>query len=315
MNFGCSRALALKAGAEKDVHKSRQFIQPDHFMFLFDGATTRNKLMFMSQTIQRPSGFAQGKRRSPGFTLTELLVVITIIAVLTGISMTVIGRMKESAKQTGCLSNLRNIGVGVFLYASDHGDDMPSLVSGPVDKPWHSSIWQQDLDVYVPYPKSNPAGASGGDVPPLPGSVFVCPCAKKERGWWGTLPDYGATGRISNAAGTPGVFSMNAWGSFVQPLKRALIRQPERCMMVADACSGNSVQEGFWSMNVTPETLKSISAGVPASGLAPRHGYNGKDSRSGRFGVVFCDGHVEAFSYGDERLRNPAFVQALTVPF
>jgi prepilin-type processing-associated H-X9-DG protein len=47
-----------------------------------------------------------------------------------------------------------------------------------------------------------------------------------------------------------------------------------------------------------------ITAAAPPSGLGPRHGYDGKDSRSGRFGALFCDGHAEMFSYGDTRLLN-----------
>lgn len=259
------------------------------------------------------------KPRNAGFTLTELLVVITITAVLASVLMTVVGRMRESARQTGCLSNLRNIGAAVFLYSTDNNDNMPFEISTTPENPTgHSSIWQIDLGAYIPYAQPNTSGKSDrdGKVQSLPGSPFHCPSAKKERSWLGMEPDYAAISRHGSGPGTQGIFSRNAWGAFYPPLKRALIRQPERCMLVFDACNGSSVLEGAWGVTAdTRSALKTISAAVPKSCLAPRHGYNGKDSRTGRFGVVFCDGHVEAMSYGDPRLRDPAFIDALTIPY
>jgi prepilin-type N-terminal cleavage/methylation domain-containing protein len=59
------------------------------------------------------------------FTLIELLVVIAIIAILAAILFPVFGQAKESAKRTTCLSNMRQLGVGLMLYNGDHDDLMP----------------------------------------------------------------------------------------------------------------------------------------------------------------------------------------------
>src|SRR5262245_26599211 len=64
-------------------------------------------------------------RRRTAFTLVELLVVIGIIAILIGVLLPTLGRARMSAKSVQCLSNLRSIGQGVFLYATMHKGVLP----------------------------------------------------------------------------------------------------------------------------------------------------------------------------------------------
>ncbi|MFN3410513.1 MAG: prepilin-type N-terminal cleavage/methylation domain-containing protein, partial [Limisphaerales bacterium] len=58
--------------------------------------------------------------RRRAFTLIELLVVIAIIAILAAILFPVFARAREKARQTTCLSNLKNMSLAVLMYCGDY---------------------------------------------------------------------------------------------------------------------------------------------------------------------------------------------------
>ncbi|MGM0494536.1 MAG: DUF1559 domain-containing protein [Armatimonadota bacterium] len=63
--------------------------------------------------------------RRDGFTLIELLVVIAIIAILAAILFPVFARAREKARQTSCLSNLKQIMLGTLMYTQDYDERTP----------------------------------------------------------------------------------------------------------------------------------------------------------------------------------------------
>jgi len=80
--------------------------------------------------------------KNRGFTLIELLVVIAIIAILASLLLPVIGRAKDQAWSTKCLSNYRQIGIACTLYENDHNDSLP-LSSH------EGASWVGSLQVYL----------------------------------------------------------------------------------------------------------------------------------------------------------------------
>jgi prepilin-type N-terminal cleavage/methylation domain-containing protein/prepilin-type processing-associated H-X9-DG protein len=90
------------------------------------------------------------KRRA--FTLLELLVAITIIAVFAGVSLPLYDRAVQSGRAAACISNLHALGAALNLYLGDHNMVLPSLAAGRSSISQNLPVIDNTLNTYAPNP-------------------------------------------------------------------------------------------------------------------------------------------------------------------
>ncbi len=129
------------------------------------------------------AGPSAQRRKAAGFTLVELLVVIGIIALLVSILLPALNRARESAKQTACLSNLRQLGFAMVMYENDNKFSFPYAAPYSIAEFADFIAWQTNSSGVTgpraskcPDPEDSALakylGMSQGKFNP---NVFICP--------------------------------------------------------------------------------------------------------------------------------------------
>jgi len=200
-----------------------------------------------------------------GFTLIELLVVIAIIAILAAILFPVFARAREKARQSSCLSNLKQIGLGIMQYVQDYDEMYPGRMRGD-----NSGTTRVSWPILImPYVKNQ--------------QVFRCP-SLIDRGWTAFNQRDTSQQFLCNYGYNLCALGAGGYGASDTAVAMASLTKPAETAAVVDmmACSCGVKGTSTASNCFGPLNIRTAGGLPPAPGI-----------HNGGLNVAFADGHAK----------------------
>jgi len=204
-------------------------------------------------------------RRRSAFTLIELLVVIAIIAILAAMLLPALAKAKERAYTIACTSNLRQISLGMIMYADEsHGlypESGGTIAWGQTDPHTHVASWMEQITSFTQNT-----------------NVYRCPANK-------LLPDDNQSAFNYFNGARAAYMRANDDAS----LDTKLIQFPSAYVL-----SGDTIWEKQGEFDADKDDYSQNCVGGAANGITPA-GFSFKEWRVHSQGqnVLFVDGHVK----------------------
>ena len=219
---------------------------------------------------------SEGKSwRKKAFTLIELLVVIAIIAILAAILFPVFARARENARKAACMSNLKQIGLGVMMYVQDYDEKYP------IANNTYPAITGRWYTLLQPYTKST--------------QVFVCPdtnppSATPYSYGWNIAGTWGGDNTVGYAGNGFGYIPTNPWTPDKSlGLSQAAVSEPSATILVTDPTSNGYSGNGVYAYGAfTQPYIPVLHGGQPYSQTTAT-----VTDFSGGGNYLFADGHVK----------------------
>jgi prepilin-type N-terminal cleavage/methylation domain-containing protein/prepilin-type processing-associated H-X9-DG protein len=258
------------------------------------------------------NNFSRRPITKSGFTLVELLVVIGIIAILSGILLPAMSKAKSKAQGIQCLNNNRQLMLACTMYGSDHDERLPYNAGGDRSHPapdttldwnWVNNLMDWEL---TPGNTNSEALARTPLVPYLSRSlnVFRCPGdrvlsgVQKRAGW----AERNRSVSMNAMVGNPGVSWQGLYNvnnpEYRQFMKFDDFKQASRIFVFIDE-HPDSINDGYFLNRA--EDMEWMD--LPASY------HNGAASLS------FADGHSEVHRWVNASTRPPSQPEASGLPF